>query len=124
MSGLNDVVAAGVNTAFEAAKDFVVLGTYYARGSEAVYDPTLDTITFTPLTFTDVRMIRTKASREEREASVVTIGDVKFLIPAADLPGHTPSETDEIEFGGVRYGVLATQSVPGDTLHIIMARKR
>lgn len=124
MAGLNDVVAQGVETAFGAAKDFVVLGTYYARGSEPVYDPESDTITYTPLTFTDVRMIRAAAQREEREASAITVGDVKFLIPAADLPGHTPEETDEIEFAGDRYNVLAYKPVPGDTLYTVMARKK
>jgi hypothetical protein len=124
MAGLNDVVAQGIETAFSAARDFVVLGTYYARGSAPIYDPDTDTITYTPLTFTNVRMIRTSVSREEREASSITISDLKFLIPAADLPGHSPDETDELEFGGDRYNVLTMRSVPGDSLHIIMARKK
>jgi hypothetical protein len=124
MSGLNDVVAAGVETAFAAAKDFVVLGTYYARGSAPVYNPSTDEIEFTPLTYTDVRMLRTSATREEREASSITVGDVKFIIPAVDLEGRVPDETDEIEYGGIRYGILAIKSVPGDTLYIIMARKK
>lgn len=121
---LNATVAAGVETAFSAAADFVELGTYYARGSAPVYDPSSDTITYTPLTFTDVRMIRTSISREEREASQVTISDVKFLIPAVDLPNHSPDETDTIEYGGVMYNVLAYRSVPGDSIYIIMARKK
>lgn len=123
MSGLNDIVAASVETAFDAAKDFVILGTYYARGSDPVYDPSLDTITYTPLTFTDVRMIRTSASREEREASSVTVGDFKFIIPAVDLGGREPDETDRIDYAGDMYNVLASKIVPGGTLFTIMARK-
>lgn len=123
MSGLNDVVLAGVETAFTAAKDFVVLGTYYARGSEPVYDPVNDVITYTPVTLTDVRMIRASASREEREASSVTVGDYKFLIPAADLGGREPDETDRLEYAGDMYNILAIKVVPGDSLYTIMARK-
>lgn len=121
---LREVVTAGVETAFSVAADFVVTGTYYARGSDPVYDPDADTITFTPLTFNNVRMIRTSISREEREATAVTISDVKILIPSTDLPGHYPQETDEMEYGGVRYNVLTIKSVPGDSLFILMARKK
>ena len=121
---LKDVVEQGVETAFDALKDFVVLGTYLARGSEPVYDPDSDSVTYTPLEFHDVRMVRTSASREEREASSITVGDVKILIPAADLPGYTPKETDTIIYGTEHYNVLAIKAVPGDSLHIIMARKK
>lgn len=124
MSGLNDVVAAGVETAFDAARDFVVLGTYYSKSTTPVYDPSTDTMTGQHVTVPNVRILRTAASREEREASQVSVGDVKFIIPARDLGVVKPSEVDEIRYADEMYNVLAIKAVPGDSLHIIMARKK
>lgn len=124
MTDLKQVVAEGVEVAFAAAKDFVELGTYRARASEPVYDPDTDTIAYTPLVIADVRMLRTAAGVEEREASAVAVGDVKFIIPAVDLQGYVPKESDEIEFGGLLYNTLAIKFVPGDSIYIIIARKK
>lgn len=121
---LNDVVKQGVETAFQAAADFVIVGTYTYRGTDAVYDPTLDTITAGETTVNNVRFIRTKATAEEREASPVAIGDVKLIVPASDIPGVTPTETDTLVLAGVPYNVLAVQRVPGDSVWIIMARQK
>jgi hypothetical protein len=123
MTDLLQVVEDGVETAFTTLKDFVVLGTYMTRGSEPVYDPETDSMTYVAQNFENVRIIRTAASMEEREASTISINDVKFLIPATDLPGYEPTETDVVDYGGVLYNVLAIKHVPGDSLWIIMARE-
>jgi hypothetical protein len=124
MTDLLQVVEDGVETAFTTLKDFVVLGTYMTRGSEPVYDPETDSMTYVAQNFENVRIIRTAASMEEREASTISINDVKFLIPATDLPGYEPTETDVVDYGGVLYNVLAIKHVPGDSLWIIMAREK
>lgn len=124
MTDLTQVVEQGVEVAFDTLKDFVVLGTYYTRGSEPVYDPDTDTMTYDQQNFSNVRMIRTSANMQEREASAVAVNEVKFLIPAADLPGYTPSETDWLDYAGIPYNVASFRHVPGDSLWIIMAREK
>jgi len=69
-------------------------------------------------------MLETSSQAEEREASPVTVGDSKFLIPFVDLPGITPSETDTILLDGVGYNILIYKKVPGQAIHIIFCRKK
>lgn len=121
---LKETVAAGVETAFSAARDFVSLGTYTHRTSAPAYDPATDILTAGETTVSGVRMLRTSITAEEREASPLTVEDVKVLIPARDLPGFKPSETDYFELDGTDYNVLTLKTVPGDSLWIIFARKK
>lgn len=121
--GLGDLVHSGVETAFQAASDFVSLGVYTHRHSDPVYDPVTDQMTGGTTEYIGVRMIRTAANSEERESSPLTINDVKILIPAADLP-VLPQENDWFVLDGISYNVAALKRVPNDPLWIIMARKK
>ena len=121
---LNDVVKSGVERAFLAAKDFVSLGTYVVRTGAAVYDPTTDTMSGGETTHVNVRMIRSSSQGEEREASPVTVRDVKVLIPASDLPGVEPSETDSFTMDTVEYNVIMFKSVPGNSLWIVFGKEK
>ncbi len=121
---LTETIARGVETAFSAAGDLVALGTYVARAGASVYDPVADTYTGGSVTVTNVRMIRTALSDEEREASPVTVSDVKVLVPAVDLPGHRPGERDTFTIQNIGYNVLRIKAVPGDSLWIIFAREK
>lgn len=114
----------GVETAFAAAAELVSLGTYKAKGGDSIYDPTTDTMSDTGLTFTNVRMLETSSEAQEREASPVTVGDSKFLIPYVDLPGVVPTETDTLSVNGVGYNILVYKKVPGKAIHIVFCRKK
>lgn len=115
---------AGVESAFLAAAELVRLGTYNAKGGVPVYDPDTDTMTSTPSVINNVRMLETSSQAEEREASPVTVGDSKFLIPFVDLPGIIPSETDTLTLDGVGYNILIYKKVPGQAIHIVFCRKK
>lgn len=121
---LNSTIAQGVQTAFAAAGDLVVLGTYVARTGTPVYNASTDTYTAPTVTHTNVRMLRTSLTDEEREASPTTVSDIKVLIPATDLPGTRPSETDTFTVENVGYNVLRIKTVPGDSLWILFARAK
>lgn len=123
---LKATIASGVLQAFTAAQDLVSLGTYSTRGTSIpVYDPVNDTyVSSSANTVTNVRMLRTSLTDEEREASSVTVSDAKVLIPAVDLPGVRPSETDTIQLDGVGYNVLSVKTVPGDSLWILFVREK
>lgn len=121
---LKATIASGVETAFAAAEDLVSLGTYTVRRGTSVYDPATDSYTGVgPTTYGNVRMIRTALTDSEREASSVTVSDVKVLIPARDLPVR-PNETDVFTLDGVGYNVISLKAVPGDSLWIVFARER
>lgn len=121
---LLDVAKNGVETAFQAAGSFVSLATYYSRTGSTVYDPVTDVLTAPVTTLTNVRMIRTAATAQEREASPVGVNDVKVLIPATDLPGIEPADTDEFEMEGARYNVLTFKAVTKDILWVVFARAK
>lgn len=114
----------GVETAFAAAAELVSLGTYKAKGGDPIYDPVADTMSSTGLTFSNVRMLETSSEAQEREASPVTVGDSKFLIPFVDLPGITPSETDTLRVNEIGYNILLYKKVPGQAIHIVFCRKK
>lgn len=123
--GLKATVAAGVQQAFVAAGDLISTGSYTARRGTAVYNPATDTYTSTSVvTYPAVRMLRASLTDAEREASSVSVSDVKVLIPATDLPGVTPDETDTFTLDGLGYNVLSYRTVPGDSLWIIIAREK
>lgn len=124
---LSLVVSSGVETAFQLAGDFVRLGTYFSMpdGSQSTdYDPTTDTIAGPRATLNNIRMLRVKQDEREIEASAAAKQQVKFLVPAADLPSITPKGPDEILFNGTRYNVLQADTVPGDSLWIILAVRK
>lgn len=121
---LTATIRAGVETAFSAAKELVRHGTYHAKGGDPVYDPGSDSMTGGDVQVPNVRMLRTSSLAEEREASPVAITDEKYLIPAVDLPGITPSDQDKIELDGVFSNVVSWKPVPGDSLYIVFARRR
>lgn len=120
---LNSIIRGGVETAFAAAGDLVHRGTYTRRHGQRTYDAVNDVDVNDEIVYTNVRMIRTRATAEEREASPVSIGDVKILIPAVDTGGLPPTESDILEYHTEIYNVITHQKIPGDSLWIIMARR-
>lgn len=122
---LNDTVRAGVETAFNAADDFVSLAEYVVRTGAPVLDVATDTVSVASTTYPSVRMIRASLTAEEREASSVTVESIKVLVPASDLFGVTePNETDTFTLHGVGYNVLNYRVVPGGSLFIIFAQRQ
>ncbi len=121
---LTETIAAGVETAFNAAGDLVALGTYVSRTGATSYNPTTDVYTGNDVVYANVRMLRTALTDQEREASPVTVSDIKVLIPARDLPNKRPSERDMLSVQNVSYNVLRVKTVPGDSLWIIFAREK
>jgi hypothetical protein len=117
-------IAAGVETAFTAAQDLVSDGVYTVRTAAPVYDPVTDDYTASTTTFDPVRMLRTSMTDQEREASALTVTDVKVLIPATDLPGVRPGETDVFTLDGTGYNVITIKTVPGNSLWIVFAREK
>lgn len=116
-------VAAGVETAFTAAGDLVSSAQYVVRSGASTYDPVTDTHS-TPTTTYTVRALRSSFTEQEREASPVTVEDVKILVPASDLDGTKPRETDYFQLDGLQYNVLAARGIPGNSLWIITGRKK
>lgn len=115
--------AAGIETAWAVAAEFVTPGTYTKREGNPTYDPATDALAANDNVVSNVRFLKVSASREEREASPVAINDAKFLVPAVDLPGLTPGENDVITILGITYNVLVSKFVPGEVLHIIFGRR-
>lgn len=116
-------VAAGVETAFTAAGDLVSSAVYVVRAGTSNYDPVTDTYTAQTTVYT-VRALRSSFTEQEREASPVTVEDVKVLIPAVDLQGVKPRETDYFTLDGLDYNVLGVKGIPGNSLWIVSARKK
>lgn len=123
MLGLLNTASQGVETAFKVAEEFVRLGTYTKKTGNGVYDPTTDSMDMTTIVTEDVRFLQTSLTREEREASPLSIQDFKFIVPAVDLPDLDPGENDTISFPGEELNVLASKFVPGKVVHIIFARR-
>ena len=121
---LNSIIAQGVEQAFAAAQDVVSSGTYYSRSGAGVYNSAADTYVSPTTTYSNVRMVRAGLTEQEREASPVSVSDVKVLIPAVDLGNHKPKESDTFYLDGVTYNVLSFKGVPGDSLWIIFAREK
>lgn len=114
---------AGVETAFTVAEEYVVRGTYYHVAAARDYDPVTDSMTSgQDLTTPNVRMMRVSVTTEEREASPLSVMDVKILIPGADLP-RDPQESDTLLHGTENYNVTKIKPVPGNVLWILMCRK-
>lgn len=114
---------AGVETAFAVAEELVRYGTYISRGGDPVYDPVTDSMSGGEVQVPQVRMLQTSTTLEEREASPVSIEDLKLLIPFVDLPGRTPSQGDKVILDGVTYNVLTFKKIPGQAIHIVFCRK-
>ena len=121
---LVEILQAGVETAFEAAKELVRVGLYTAKGGDPVYDPGTDSMSGGEVQVTGVRMLPTTTTVEDREASPVAVSDVAVIIPYVDLPGITPSETDKFEMGGVTHNVIAAKKIPGQAVHKVFGRER
>lgn len=120
---LIETVKAGIETAFAVGAEFVTVGEYLKKTGNGTYDPVADTITPGANIVSGVRFLKTSAGVQEREASPVAINDVKFLVPAIDLPGLEPGENDQIRILGIRYNVVVTKFVPGNVIHIIFGRR-
>lgn len=118
-------VRAGIETAFAVGEEFVSIGTYLRRAGPSAYDPITDTTSPAAVPIPNVRFLKTATDVTEREASPVTITDLKWLVPAVDLPpDFRPGEDDQIEPGdGLRYNILASRPLPGDALFIFFGRK-
>lgn len=110
--------------AFAAAQDLVSSGTYYSRSGAGTYNSTTDTYNVALTTYSAVRMVRAGLTDQEREASPVSVTDVKVLIPAKDLANVRPKESDTFLLDGVNYNILSFKGVPGDSLWIIYAREK
>jgi hypothetical protein len=124
VTGLLDTVFAGVETAFSVGSEFVVLGTYTKKSGNPTYNPAADTLAESPNVVPNVRFLKTALSREEREASPLSIQDAKFIVPAVDLPGLDPGENDFFQMeNGERWNVLTSRFVPGKVVHILFGRR-
>jgi hypothetical protein len=125
MVGFVDTILAGVETAFTLSSEFVVSGTYTKKSGNADYDPSTDELVAeNSNVFTNVRFLKTALSRQEREASPLSVQDAKFLVPAVDLPLKDPGENDFFVLAtGERWNVLTSKFVPGDVIHIIFGRR-
>lgn len=119
---LTATLRAGVETAFGVAKELVRDGTYITKGGDPVYDPATDNLG-SDVRVSGVRMLQTASTVEEREASPVSVNDIKILIPFVDLPGIEPGENDKIDLDGKIYNVLTVKPVPGKAIHIIFCRE-
>lgn len=119
-------VEAGVEVAFAVAHELVTVGTYHRKITEAqTYDPITDTTSPSNQPVSNVRFLKVAAANEEREASPVAISDVKFLVPASDMPDDfdRPGNSDQMSPGdGVLYNVVADKFVPGKKIYIIFGR--
>ncbi len=124
MSLLN-VVEQGVETAFAVASEFVTIGTYIQHVGGSTYDPETDAVTPGVVEIPNVRFLKTASEGSEREASPISVTDVKFIIPAKDLPaGFRPREEDQMLPGdGLKYNLVVPRFVPGNPVHIIFARQ-
>lgn len=122
---LLETVRAGIETAFAVGNEFVSVGTYYHRSGQGNYDADTDTMNPAATTISNVRFLKTSVDNTEREASPVAITDLKWLVPAVDLPvGFKPGENDQCEPGdGLRYNIVASRPLPGDALFIFFGRK-
>lgn len=120
---LIDTIQAGVETAFEAAKELVRLGDYYVVPENVVYDPITDDMTGAIPPVSDVRFLETSHEAQEREASQVSVTDLKFIVPFVDLKGADPTENDKIVLDGVLYNVVLVKKPPGQGIYIIFCRK-
>lgn len=115
---------AGIETAFSAASELVVVGTYVVKGGDPVYDPVTDTQSGGEVQVPNVRMLASTVSVEEREASSIAVSDVAILIPYVDLPGVTPAEADHFVMAGVTYNVVAAKKIPGQAIHKVFGREK
>ena len=121
---LKQTILQGIETAFTAAGDLVSLGSYTVQNGTPVYNPATDTLTQTTVTISNVRMIRTAFTEAEREASPVTVTDVKVLIPGKDLLPHVPAETDTFTLDGHSYNLISYRAVPGNGLFTIFGKMK
>jgi hypothetical protein len=120
---LIDTLREGIETAFGAVPDLVSIGDYYRKTGNGNYDPGSDTLVPGANKISPVRFLKTSSGLQEREASPVAITDVKFLIPAVDLPGVTPGENDQVVVDGGRYNIVVSRFGPGQALHIVFGRR-
>ena len=119
---LTDLIKSSVELAFEMVKDLVPLGIFYVR-SEGVYDSATDRNTLSDTQIVNVRMLVVQDKQRDVTASSASVLDQKTLIPASDL-GVIPTTKDYLFLQGVWYNISEVASVPTDSLHILMCRKR
>lgn len=113
----------GVEVAFAAVSEFVSVGTYLARTGAEVYDPDTNTKTPVGVTIPEVRLLPTSVSAQEREASPISVDDIKVLVPGIDLGTTRPTTNDKFQMAGVWYNIVAVKPVPGKALWILFGRR-
>jgi hypothetical protein len=118
---IQESVLRGVEQAFTIADD-VSMGVYTISSGVATYNATLDKQVMAASRVLNVRMLRTTLETEEREASQLTVTDIKVLVPGVDMQGAQPNETDTFTLDGNGYNVVTFRPVPGNALWIIYGR--
>lgn len=121
---LLEVVAGGVETAFAVASEFVITGTYRHRdGTGSTYDPDSDTKLPAGVDVLNVRFLPTNNQAEEREASPVTVQDLKLLVPGKDLGGKIPNDSGQVFIWDAWWNITLVKAVPGQSLWLFFVRK-
>jgi hypothetical protein len=121
------LVSSGVETAFSLGSDAVKLGRFYASVSGASsgdYDPVTDTISSPVRIYENVRIIISSVEADALPGSIVTVEDVKLIIPAVDLQGYLPTTNDYIVIQGETFGIVKVKQLPVSSVLIIYCRAR
>lgn len=111
-----------VGNAFDILDDLKSIVTVVQR-TGGVYDPITGASAEANTTIPDIRAALVKFKEDERDDEVITLTDMKCLIPADGLPiNFLFTINDEIIDGATTWDVVRYLGVPGQSLHILHVR--
>ena len=120
--GLDSIISKQVQKAMKTVKSLARQITYtsVANGS---YSPATDSVSTTTVTVPAVTAVFEKLYQNELDMEIRNLVDVKILIAALDLPGITPQTEDTVSDASDVYRIKKVDTVPGNSLWILYARK-
>lgn len=110
-----------VKKAFTALGD-IPLSITYTYVTPGAYDPLTDTLTTTTVVVNNVKAVNVALKEQEMDWFPADINTQKLLIAAVDLPS-TPTASDFVLIGGVRWEVRRVNRVPGESLYTLFIQE-
>lgn len=95
----------------------------YTSVVTGAYNPATDSHTTNTIILTNVTAIFEKLLQNEIDSEIRNLVDIKILIAALDIPGIVPVVEDSITSGAKTFKVKKVDSVPGNSLWILYARR-
>ncbi len=115
---VNDLVGEAFNTLDDLASVVTIV-----QRTGGVYDPATGASTEATTQILNIKVVLVKFKEEERDDEVVTLTDMKCLVPASPLPtGFLFTTNDEIIDGTTTWDIIRYLGVPGESLHILHVR--